>query len=67
VRLDDPSAAKTWYATAARLSSSSSELLEIARAQLRVRDQAGADVTLGRVLEKDPGNDQARALRASTR
>jgi tetratricopeptide (TPR) repeat protein len=65
VRLDDLSAAKTWYAAAARLSSSSSELLEIARAQLRIRDQPGADVTLGRVLEKDPGNDQARALRGA--
>ena len=67
VRLDDLSAAKTWYATAARLSSSSPDLLEIARAQLRLRDEAGAGVTLERVLEKDPGNDQARALRASTR
>jgi tetratricopeptide (TPR) repeat protein len=67
VRLGDRAAATTWYAAAARHLSSAPELLDVARAQLRIRDEAGAAVTLGRVLEKDPGNDQAKLLRGEVR
>jgi Flp pilus assembly protein TadD len=66
--LKDVPAALTWYTNAAASSSSSvSDLLEVARAQMRLRDKAGAIATLNRLLEKDPGNEVAKALRAIAR
>jgi tetratricopeptide (TPR) repeat protein len=67
VRLRDLHAAAIWYANAAAPSASPSELLEVATAQLRLGDKAGALATLDRLLEKDPGNDEARELRANAR
>jgi len=67
LRLNDVPAAVTWYTNAAASSSSVSDLLEVARAQMRLADKQGAIVTLNRLLEKDPGNEVARALRAIAR
>ena len=67
LRLRDVHAAAIWYANAATHSSSSFELLELARAQLRIGDKAGAGATLDKLLERDPGNDEAQALRANAR
>jgi len=67
LRLKDVPAAVTWYANAAAASSSVSDLLDLARAQMRLRDKAGAIATLNRLLERDPENDVAKALRAIAR
>jgi Flp pilus assembly protein TadD len=65
--LKDVGAAMTWYTNAAASSSSVSDLLEVARAQMRLSDKAGAITTLNRLLEKDPENEVAKALRAIAR
>jgi predicted Zn-dependent protease len=68
LRLNDVPAAVIWYSNAAAAASSSvSDLLEIANAQMRLRDKAGAVVTLDRLLEKSPNNTVAKALRAIAR
>jgi tetratricopeptide (TPR) repeat protein len=67
VRLNDLPAAKIWYTTATASSPSSSDLLEVAGAQARIGDKAGAEATLDRVLEREPGNAEAKALRGSLR
>jgi tetratricopeptide (TPR) repeat protein len=67
LRLKDVGAAMTWYTNAAASSSSVSDLLEVARAQMRLSDKAGAITTLNRLLEKDPENEVAKALRAIAR
>ena len=67
LRLKDVPAAVTWSSNAGAVSSSVSDLLEVARAQMRLADKAGAIATLNRLLEKDPGNEVAKALRAIAR
>ena len=67
VRVKDQPAAVIWYGNAATAYSSSSDLLDVARAQMRMADRAGAVATLNRLLEREPGNEVAKALRAIAR
>jgi tetratricopeptide (TPR) repeat protein len=67
LRVKDQPAAVIWYANAATSYSAPSDLLDVARAQMRMADKAGAIVTLNRLLERDPENDVAKALRAIAR
>ena len=56
-----------WYANAANAYASTSDLLDVARAQMRMADRNGAVATLNRLLERDPENQVAKALRAIAR
>jgi tetratricopeptide (TPR) repeat protein len=67
LRVKDEPAAVIWYANAATAYSAPADLLDVARAQMRMADRAGAIATLNRLLEKDPGNVLAKALRAIAR
>jgi tetratricopeptide (TPR) repeat protein len=67
IRLNEPATASTWYAQAAAAALSTTDQLEIARQQLRIGDKAGAERTLDRILDREPGNDAARALRSNGR
>ena len=67
LRLNDTPAARAWYSTAASQPATAQELLSIARTQLRIGDRSGAETTLDRLLEKEPGMDEARALRSTVR
>jgi predicted Zn-dependent protease len=67
LRVKDKPAAVVWYANAAAAYVSTSDLLDVARAQMRMADRNGAFATLNRLLERDPGNEVAKALRAIAR
>ena len=67
LRVKDQSAAVIWYANAANAYASTSDLLDVARAQMRMADRNGAVATLNRLLERDPENQVAKAMRAIAR
>jgi tetratricopeptide (TPR) repeat protein len=63
LRLDEPSAAVTWFQRAAAASPGNVDLLaSLAEAQLRAGDRAAAQRTIASGLEKDPDNAALLAL-----
>jgi tetratricopeptide (TPR) repeat protein len=63
MRLNDAPAAVRWYQRAADASPSDTALLtQLAEAQLRAGDAAGARASVDKLLEKDPTNQKALVL-----
>ncbi len=67
VRAGDIPTAVAFYQRAAEASPDAPILVRLADAQMRARDTNAARATIARVLEKDPNNRTARALRLRLR